>query len=348
MPGTHSEHRLNGDNYYQLHFREEGNSDTNSASYELSLKSYLNSEAPLRGTYILFSGLRKWPASCNFAVRKVEYCYVKVVAIFKINFYWHIVASQCCVSFCCTARWISHTYMHTPSSWDFLPFRSPQSTVEFTELYSRFPFVVYFMLVSFSCSVLANSLWPHGLQHARLPCPPLYPRVCSNSCPWSRWCHPAISSSFAPFFSCPQSFPASGSFPRSQLFQQVSFSDQVAEVLELQLQYQSSQWILGVSFLRICWLDLQCQQCICVSPNLPVDSTCTPWSWQLGPASTHYSRGVPSSSIPLSASRRPHSMAGPRLSDEAKLLSDAAGVQEGMQEGLAWGVMRVQRKVKGQ
>ena len=61
-------------------------------------------------------------------------------------------------------------------------------------------------------------LWPHGLQHARLPCPSPSPRVCSNSCPLSLWCHPVISSSVTPFFSCPQSFPVSGSFPLSQLF----------------------------------------------------------------------------------------------------------------------------------
>ena len=65
---------------------------------------------------------------------------------------------------------------------------------------------------------MSDSLQPHGLQHAKLPCPSLSPRVCSNSCPSSWWCHPAISSSFTPFSSCPQSFPASGSFPRSHLF----------------------------------------------------------------------------------------------------------------------------------
>ena len=60
-------------------------------------------------------------------------------------------------------------------------------------------------------------LQPHGLQHARLPCPSLSPRVCSNSCPLNRWCHPTTSSSITPFFSCRQSFPASGYFPMSQL-----------------------------------------------------------------------------------------------------------------------------------
>ena len=63
-----------------------------------------------------------------------------------------------------------------------------------------------------------NSLWPHGLQHARLPCPSPTPGVYPSSCPLSRWCHPTILSSVIPFSSCPQSFPASGSFQMSQLF----------------------------------------------------------------------------------------------------------------------------------
>ena len=75
-----------------------------------------------------------------------------------------------------------------------------------------------FKLLLLSCSVVSNSLWPHGLQHTRLPCPSLAPRTCTNSYPLSRWCHPTISSSVIPFSSCPQSFPASGSFLISQLF----------------------------------------------------------------------------------------------------------------------------------
>ena len=70
----------------------------------------------------------------------------------------------------------------------------------------------------FSHSVVSNSLWPHGLQHTRLPCPSPAPGACSNSYPLSRLCHPTISSSVIPFFSCLQSFPASGSFPVSQCF----------------------------------------------------------------------------------------------------------------------------------
>ena len=70
--------------------------------------------------------------------------------------------------------------------------------------------------VQFSCSVMSDSLWPHGLQHARLPCPSPTPRACSNSRPSSWWCHPTISSSVVPFSSHLHSFPASGSFPVSQ------------------------------------------------------------------------------------------------------------------------------------
>ena len=70
----------------------------------------------------------------------------------------------------------------------------------------------------FSQSVMSDSLQPHELQHAKLPCPSSTPGVYSNSCPSSRWCHPTISSSVVPFSSCPQSLPASGSFQMSQLF----------------------------------------------------------------------------------------------------------------------------------
>ena len=72
--------------------------------------------------------------------------------------------------------------------------------------------------VQFSRSVVSDSLRPHELQHSRPPCPSPTPGVHSNSRPLSRWCHPAISSSVVPFSSCPQSLPASGSFPMSQLF----------------------------------------------------------------------------------------------------------------------------------
>ena len=78
------------------------------------------------------------------------------------------------------------------------------------------PFCLIFVVAQSLSHV--DSLWPHGLQHARLPRPSLSPRVCSDSCPLSRWCRPTISSSVIPFSSCPQPFPASGSYPMSQLF----------------------------------------------------------------------------------------------------------------------------------
>ena len=78
--------------------------------------------------------------------------------------------------------------------------------------------VKFLTLASVQYSVMSDSLRSHWLQHARLPCPSPTPRAYSNSCPSSRWCHPTTSSSVVPFSSCPQSFPASGSFQMSQLF----------------------------------------------------------------------------------------------------------------------------------
>ena len=72
--------------------------------------------------------------------------------------------------------------------------------------------------LQFSRLFVSDSLWPHELEHARPPCPSPAPGVYPNSCPLSRWCHPAISSSVVPLSSCPQSLPASESFPVSQLF----------------------------------------------------------------------------------------------------------------------------------
>ena len=86
---------------------------------------------------------------------------------------------------------------------------------------------------------MSDSLRPHRLQHARLPCPSPTPRACSNSCPLSRWCHPTISSSVVPFSSCLQSFPASGSFTMSQFFASGSQRNGVsasASVLPINIQ----------------------------------------------------------------------------------------------------------------
>ena len=78
--------------------------------------------------------------------------------------------------------------------------------------------VYQFSSVQFSRSVVSYSLWPHEPQHARPPCPSPTPGIDPHPCPLSWWCHPAISSSVVPFSCCPQSLPASESFPMSQLF----------------------------------------------------------------------------------------------------------------------------------
>ena len=106
------------------------------------------------------------------------------------------------------------------------------------------------LLLLFSHSVVPNSLWSHGLQHARLPCPSLSPRACSNSCPLSRWCHPTISSSVAPFFSCLQSFPAPGSFPMSWLY------TQWPKYWSFSFSISPSNEYSGLISFRIDWLDL--------------------------------------------------------------------------------------------
>ena len=100
----------------------------------------------------------------------------------------------------------------------------------------------------FSCSVMSNSLWSHGLQHTRLPCSIPIPGACSDSCPSTRWCHPTSSSSVTPFSSCLPSFPASVSFPMSQLFKSGGQSTRAsASVLPVNT--------VLISF-RIDWFDL--------------------------------------------------------------------------------------------
>ena len=86
----------------------------------------------------------------------------------------------------------------------------------------------------FSGSVASGSLWPHGLQHSRHPCPSLCPRACSNLCPLKWWCHPTVSSSVVPFSSCPQSVPGSVSFPVSWLF--ASGASASVSVLQMNIQ----------------------------------------------------------------------------------------------------------------
>ena len=100
---------------------------------------------------------------------------------------------------------------------------------------------------------MSDSLWPHESQHTRPPCPSPTPGVYSNSCPSSQWCHPAILSSVVPFSSCPQSFPASGSFPVSKLFSRGGQSIGVsasASVLPMNTQDWSSLGWTGWTSLQ--------------------------------------------------------------------------------------------------
>ena len=111
------------------------------------------------------------------------------------------------------------------------------------------------MSVGLCCSVLrhsvmSNSLWPHGLQHARLPYPSLSPRVCSNSCPLSQWCHLTISSFVVP------SPPAFNLSQHQGLFQRVSSWHQVAKILEISFSISPSNEYSGLISFKIDWLDL--------------------------------------------------------------------------------------------
>ena len=126
----------------------------------------------------------------------------------------------------------------------------------------------WFSSVQFSHSLVSDSLWLHELQHARPPCPSPTPRVHPNPCPLSQWCHSTISSSVVPFSSCPQSFPASGSFQMSQPFMSggqcvgVSVSSWV-------LPMNTQDWSpLG----RIGWIFLQSKRLSRVSSNTTVQN----------------------------------------------------------------------------
>ena len=107
--------------------------------------------------------------------------------------------------------------------------------------------------VQHSHSVVSNTLWPHGLQHTRLPSPSPTPRACPNSCPSSQWCHPTISSSVVPFSSHLPSFPASGSFPMSQFFasrgQSIGVSAS-ASVLPMNIQHCFPLGLTGLISLQ--------------------------------------------------------------------------------------------------
>ena len=109
------------------------------------------------------------------------------------------------------------------------------------QLFYKTLIYLLFNSVQSSHSVMSNSLGPHELQYARPPCPSLTPGVHPNPCPLSWWCHPTISSSVIPFTSCPQSLPASGSFPMNQLFTsgEQSIGDSASTSV---LQMNSQDW----------------------------------------------------------------------------------------------------------
>ena len=117
-------------------------------------------------------------------------------------------------------------------------------------------FILWVSSVQFSCSVISDSLWPHGLQHARPPCPSPAPGDYSNSRPLSRWCHPTISSSVIPFSSCLQSFPASGSFQMSHLFASGGQSIGVSAIGILSFSISPSNEYSRLISFRMDWLDL--------------------------------------------------------------------------------------------
>ena len=167
----------------------------------------------------------------------------------KFIFNWRIIALQWCVDFFCMTTWISHKYTWVPS-------------INILELC----FKTWLSSVQFSCSVVSDSLRPHELQHARPPCPSPTPRAYPNSCPLNRWCHPAISSSGVPFSSCPQSLPASGSFPMSQLFAWGGQSTGVSALASV-LPMNTQDWSpLGWTS----WISLQSKGLSRVSSNTTV------------------------------------------------------------------------------
>ena len=104
--------------------------------------------------------------------------------------------------------------------------------------------------VQLGCSVVSDSLWPHGLQHARPPCPSPTLGVYSNWCPLNWWCHATISSSVVPFLSCLQSFPASGSFPVGPFFASGGQS------IGASASACPSNEYCGLIFFRMDWLNL--------------------------------------------------------------------------------------------
>ena len=146
----------------------------------------------------------------------------------------------------CFCLWVSFSFVCVQCSWVFDDAHSPKAQRRCRCFAVADNNVVHSLLVSRSLLLL-------GLQHARLLCPSLSPRVCSNSCPLSQWCHPTISSSVTSFSSCPQSFPTSGSFPMSWLFTSDGQNSRVSASLSVLPMYIQGWFPLGWTGL-ISWL----------------------------------------------------------------------------------------------
>ena len=149
--------------------------------------------------------------------------------------------------------------------------------------------VISFLLLLFSRQAVSDSLWPYGLQHTSFRCPSLSPGGCSNSCPSSQWCHPTISPSVTPFSSCPQSFPASESFPVSQLFTshgQSIGASALASVLSMNIQDWFPLGLTGLISLQSKELSrvfssttVQKHQFFSAEPSLWSNSHIHTWLW---------------------------------------------------------------------
>ena len=137
-------------------------------------------------------GFNVWLLWHKFVQSAMNFFYFHFLNFYFIIFNWSIIYSQYYVSSRCASWWF--------------------------DVSLHYKMITTISLSQFCHSVVSNSLRPHESQHARPPCPSPTPRVHPNSCPLSQWCHPAISSCVVPFSYCPQSLPASGSFPMSQLF----------------------------------------------------------------------------------------------------------------------------------
>ena len=133
------------------------------------------------------------------------------------NLFWPIPGCKRLIATGSLSRWHYPVRLLDGQASSLLMVKTPHVHVLCSFLVTARVIITFYMLQFSSVAQSCTTLWPHGLQHARLPCPSLSPRVCSNSCLLSQWCHPIISSSVTSS-SCPQSFPASGFFSVSQLF----------------------------------------------------------------------------------------------------------------------------------